>query len=277
MKSNHILVIGASGSVGSAIASQLKAQGHKVRTTTSRKDSADSAYLNLQTGEGLKDAFEGIDRAFFMSPAGHADQYAILLPLIQEAKRRSLQKVVLMTAMGVNFDETTPFRRAEVELEKSGLQYNIIRPNWFMQNFHTFWIGGIKQQEQILLPAGQAKVSFIDTRDIAEVAAKLLTDDRQNNQAFDLTGSEAFDHDEVAKMLTEGIGRKITYQEIPPAALKSGLLQAGLPDDYANVILMILEKLHAGYAAPITDAVPKLLGRPARSFVNYVQDYKSQY
>ncbi len=279
MKTNRILIIGASGLVGSAVAAQLKSQGQSVRTTTSKKAAAtaDNVYLNLQTGEGLKDAFEGIDRAFFMSPAGYADPYSLLAPLIQEAKRRGLQKVVLMTAMGVNYDESTPFRRAEVELEKSGLGYNIIRPNWFMQNFHTFWIGGIKEFGKILLPAGDAKTSFIDSRDISEVAAKLLLDDSQSGKAFDLTGPEALTHAQVASLISQGTGRKVAYQEIEPTALKKSLLQAGLPEDYSDMLLFILEKLKAGYSAAITESVPQLLGRPARKFAGYVQDYKAQY
>jgi uncharacterized protein YbjT (DUF2867 family) len=279
MKTNTILVIGASGSVGSAVATQLKSQGYQVRTTTSKKSAAgsDTVHLNLATGEGLKDAFEGVDRAFFMSPAGYADQYAMVSPLTQEAKRRGLKKVVLMTAMGVNYDETSPFRRAEVELEKSGLQYNIIRPNWFMQNFHTFWIGGIKSQGKILLPAGQAKASFIDVRDISEVAAKLLMDDTRSNQAFDLTGPESITHDQVAQLISEGTGKKISYQEIEPAVLKQSLMSAGLPENYSDLLLMILGKLKEGYAAAITDSVPTILGHPARKFSSYVQDFKSQY
>src|SRR6185503_14578197 len=104
-----------------------------------------------------------------------ADQYKVLSPLIQEAKRQGLEKVVLMTAMGANAVETAPFRRAEIELEKSGLTYNIVRPNWFFQNFNTFWIQGILNYGKILVPGGNAKTSFIDARDISAVVAKLLT------------------------------------------------------------------------------------------------------
>lgn len=94
----------------------LRKAGHSVRETTSRKDNAkgsDRVYINLATGENLHAAFDGIDKAFLLSPPGFADQYGMLSPLIQEAKRRGLKKVVLMTAMGANAVETAPFRRAE--------------------------------------------------------------------------------------------------------------------------------------------------------------------
>jgi uncharacterized protein YbjT (DUF2867 family) len=279
MKSDLILVIGAAGSVGSEVVKNLQSQGYKVRSTTSKKAAAtaDQVYLNLATGEGLKDAFEGVERAFFLSPAGYADQYAIISPLIQESKRRGLKKVVLMTAMGANAVETTPFRRAEVELEKSGLQYNIIRPNWFMQNFHTFWVHGIKTESKILLPVGDAKTSFIDARDISEVAAKLLVDDSRNNKDFDLTGPDAITHAQVANLISEELGKRISFQDITPEAMRTSLLQAQLPADYTEMLLFILGILKAGHAAAINDNVQMILGHKPRNFATYIRDFKAQY
>src|SRR4051812_41492967 len=98
----QILVVGGSGTVGSEIVKILTAQGHSVRTTTS-KPSTDSskAHVDLLTGEGLDAAFAGIDRAFFLSPGGYADAYSIFAPLIKKSKQSNLKKVVLMTALGV--------------------------------------------------------------------------------------------------------------------------------------------------------------------------------
>lgn len=278
-----ILVVGASGMVGTNLVKELTADGHRVRATTSRtaevghKDGVEKVFLNLLTGEGLKQAFEGVDRAFFLSPPGHADQYALLSPLIQEAKRRSLKKVVLMTAMGANAVDSTPFRRAEIELEKSGLSYNIIRPNWFLQNFQTFWIQGILSQGKILLPAGTAKTSFIDARDISSVAAKLLTDDRLANRDFDLTGPSAVDHAEVAREISRVSGKTVTYEDITPESFGAGLLAAGLPKDYAGFLQVIMGFLKEGYAARTTDAVQTILGRAPRSLSAYAQDNKGAW
>lgn len=177
MEKNLILVVGGTGTVGSEVVKllkQMKNEGYQVRLTTSKpvEKNDELVQIDLGTGQGIVAAFEGVDRAFFISPPGYGDQYAVLSPLIQEAKRRGLKKVVLMTALGTNASDSTPFRRAEIELEKSGLNYNIVRPNWFYQNFNTFWVQGIREQDKILLPAGQAKVGFIDARDIAAVVAK---------------------------------------------------------------------------------------------------------
>lgn len=279
MSSQKILVVGASGTVGSEIVRLLTKEGHSVRTTTSKKDKTDQnkVFVNLLTGEGLENAFEAIDRAFILSPAGYADQYKILSPLIQVAQKKGLKKVVLMSAMGADADPTSPLRRAEVELEKSGLPYNIIRPNWFMQNFNTFWVQGINELNKILLPAGDAKASFIDARDISAVAAKLIVNDDLKNQAFNLTGPESLDHNQVAKAISEVTNKPVTYQEIAPAELKKGLLSAGLPEDYSDFLLLILSYLKAGYNAATTSEVKKILGREPLSFLKYVQDYKNNW
>ncbi len=279
MKSDLFLVVGASGMVGNELVRLLKSDGYRVRATTSKavKNSDELTHVNLVTGEGIKDAFEGVDRAFFLSPPGFADQYALLSPLIQEAKRRSLKKVVLMTAMGANASDETPFRRAELDLERSGLAYNIIRPNWFMQNFHTFWMHGIQTQDKILLPAGQAKVSFIDARDIAATAYALLTSEKFDRQAFDLTGPEAIDHPRVAEAISSVAGRRVSYQEISPEDFLGGLLGAGLPKDYAQFLALIMGFLKEGYSERKTSSVKEITGKSPRTIENYVNDYKTAF
>jgi len=284
MKKDLILVVGASGTVGSETVRLLKEQGYRVRTTTSKSISSNNleqVQVDLATGKGIATAMDGVDKAFFLSPPGFADQYSILSPLIQEAKRRGLKKVVLMTAMGANATETTPFRRAEIELEKSGLNYNIIRPNWFYQNFNTFWIQGIREHKKIMLPAGQAKVSFIDARDIAAVISRLLTvegsGDKYANQAFDLTGPEAVDHHQVAKAIGSVISSPIIYEEISPLDLKKGLLTAGLPADYVEFLLMIFGFLREGYNSAINNNVAQILERTPRGLQQYSQEYKTAW
>lgn len=276
------LVVGASGSVGSQLLRNLVAQGHAVRAATHRREAVgtrgavETVFLDLVSGEGRAAAFLGVDGAFLLVPPGHADQHRIASPLIAEAKARRLAKVVLMTAMGANAADT-PFRRAEQELEASGLAWNIIRPNWFMQNFQTFWVHGINEQGKILLPAGTAKTSFIDARDVAAVAARLLTTHDLDNRDFDLTGPEALDHDEVARLLSDATGHTIAYQEIEPDLLRQGLLASGVPADYAEFLLVILGFLKQGYNARTTDAVERILGRAPGAFRDYARDNRAAW
>lgn len=272
------LVIGANGTVGKALVEQLNARGELVRKATSREAiTATDVRLNVVTGEGVAGAFNGIDHAFLLAPPGFTNQDELLIPLIDEAKRESVKKVVLMTAMGANLDPNAPLRKTEIHLEQSGLAFNIIRPNWFMQNFNTFWIQGILHQGKISLPVGNAKGSFIDARDIAAVAAELLLRHDVDNRDFDLTGAEALDHDQVAALLSKETGLKIVFDDITPEALRPGLLSAGLPAAYVDFLLMILGYFKAGFSERTTDAVQFLTGKSPRAFREYAKDYRAAW
>ncbi|MDT8989966.1 SDR family oxidoreductase [Curvibacter sp. APW13] len=276
---SRTLVIGANGTVGSELVRLLRAAGHQVVKATSRPvtDPATEVHLNLLTRAGLDTALQGVSKLFLLSPPGHTNQDELLKPVIDVAKAHGVQKVVLMTAMGANADDNAPLRKAERHLEASGLAYNIIRPNWFMQNFNSYWIQGILEHGKIFLPVGKAKGSFIDARDIAAVAARLLGTDEFNQRDFDLTGAVALDHDAVAAILSQATGQTITYQDIPEGDMRAALLQAGLPAAYTDFMMVILGFFKAGYAERTTDAVHMLLGRAPISLEQYAADYRSAW
>ena len=276
-------IVGATGTVGTPLLHSLAgliAAGDSIQAITSDRAKAGRSvdgvawvHLDLATGEGLVPALANTDRLFLLSPPGHADQDRLLNPLIAEATRRGLQKVVLMTALGVDASDG-PMRRVELALERSGLPHAIVRPNWFMQNFHTFWRHGIVTHDTLALPAGAAAVSFIDARDIGEVAARLLVDDRHARRAFDLTGPQAHTHAEAAQILSAAVGREIHYVDIDPAQFHRDLVAAGLPGDYADLLVQLMAFVKAGYNARVSPDVETLLGRPARTLAAYARESK---
>ena len=124
---SRILVIGASGPVGSALSTRLAERGHDVRRASSRPATQPGEVsLDLVTGRGRAEAFTDVDAAFLLSPAGYVDSYALLSPLIDEAATQRLRKVVLMTALGVDADPSTPMRRAELRLHSTGVPFNVM-------------------------------------------------------------------------------------------------------------------------------------------------------
>jgi uncharacterized protein YbjT (DUF2867 family) len=268
------LIIGSTGTVGSTLANILREQGFELALATSQiPQSSDQVQINLVNQEGLEAAFLGVTHAFFMSPPGYANQDELLIPLIEAAHKYKLEKVVLMTALGVDMNPESPFRKAEIVLENTGLNYNIIRPNWFLQNFNTFWIEGILKSQKIFLPVGQAKGSFIDTRDVAAAAVKLLSSHQFDKKAFNLTGPESLDHNEIAKLISLASAKTVRYEEITPEDMLQGLLSTGLPSDYAQFLIMILEIFKLGYSETVSLDLEMILGRKGISAEQYTQDF----
>lgn len=276
------LVVGASGAVGGAVVSELVQRGERVRAISSKAQPAAAGPVqwvraDVVGGEGLDAAFEGVTRAFVFSPPGHVNQHEINIPLIRRAQAARLDKLVLMTAMGANADPQAPLRLAELALEGAGLAYNIVRPNWFMQNFSAAWLPGILATGKIRLPAGDARTSFIDVRDVAAVAARLLTGHDVDNRAFDLTGPAALTHAEVAAELSKVAGRRVDYENVDPAELRTALVAGGAPAPYADFLVTILGFLAAGYNERTTSDVRDLLGREPTAFDRYARDHRQAW
>lgn len=274
-----VFVYGGSGLVGGHLIKELLSQGHEVfagsRKPESQKGSNQLHWVFADSSELTKgqEILEKVDAAFFMGPPRQTNQYEILSPWIEKAKQVGLKKLVLMTAMGVEHaPPEAPFRKTEIMLEGAGIPWNIIRPNWFMQNFHTFWIAGIKQGGKIYFPGGNATTSFIDARDIASVASVLLTTSKNDNHAFTLTGPESIDHKTVADHLTKVSGKNIEYVDVDPKVFESSLVAAGLTKDYAAFLVMIAGALKEGFASPILDTVKTLTGKDPITFSQYAKE-----
>lgn len=275
-----VFVYGGSGLVGGYLVKELQKKGHEVwagsRKPESQKNEPNLTWVHADSKDPKKglEILESVDVAFFLSPPGETNQYEILAPWIEKAKQVGLKKIVLMTAMGVEHaPPEAPFRKTEILLENAGIPWNIIRPNWFMQNFHTFWIAGIKQDGKIYFPGGNANTSFIDARDIASVASVLLTTNEFQNQAITITGKESIDHSNVAKHLTAVSGKNIEYVDVDPKVFESSLVAAGLSKDYAAFLVMIAGALREGFSSPILQTVKQITGKEPILFQKYAEDH----
>jgi len=279
-----IFVYGATGTVSGTLVDKLLAAGHEVfagsrnPNKVAKRERLTPVHIDSTTPATGIEVLEKADAAFLIGPPAVVDAWSALSPLIEKAKQVKLKKLVLMTAMGVEHAPAeAPMRRLELAVEGSGLPYNILRPNWFMQNFHTFWIGGILSDGKIYFPGGDAKASFIDARDIAASAFEFLTGDKLANQALALTGSEALTHDEVAAKLSQTTGKTIAYADIPSEAFQQALTSAGLPQDYVGFLGYIASALKSGAAAPVTGNVQLITGKAPISFDQYASDFKAKW
>lgn len=277
----RFLLVGGTGTVGTSLSGELVKKGAIARVG-SRDPShvkggpgIEPVRLDLGDKGSFDAALAGVDGVFVLSPPGHARQDVFLAPFLEVALSR-VKKVVTMTANGVQFDDSLPLRRVELQVAASSVKRVHLRPGWFSQNFNTFWLPSIKAASVIALPAGDARTAFIDARDIAAVAAVALTEDRLDGQELALTGPEALTYAEAAAILTEAAGRPIGYVSVSDADFKAAMVKAGLPADYADVMVGLFGTVRQGFASAVDPAVGRVLGK-ARSLRDYAKDHAAAW
>jgi uncharacterized protein YbjT (DUF2867 family) len=273
-----ILVTGSGGAVGRELLKELTAKGARVRagyhTRPPSLPHVESARFDLATGDGLDAALAAVESVFLTGDM--ADQMGGELRVVDAAKRvgvRHLVKLSVLNAGGEAFSFAKTHRPVERAIEGSGIPYTFLRPNGFMQNFINYYGDTIKTQGAFYLSCGDARVSHVDVRDIARVAALVLTTTGHEGCAYDLCGPEALTHAEVASKLSIATGRLISYINLPAAGLKQAITEAGMPEWYADMLLDLYRYYTTGQAGRITTAVTDLTGRDPTSFDQFARDY----
>lgn len=181
--------------------------------------------------ETLLSAMSGVDRAFLVTNSSeHAE--AQQLAFIDAAKQSGVTHIVKLSQFAANVNSPVRFLRyhaaVEAAIQASGMAYTFLRPNLFMQGLLNFK-STIATQNAFYAVIGDAKVSMIDIRDIADAAIAALMGTGHEGKIYDLTGSQALTHTEMAHYLSDAIGRKITFVDIPPETMLETLLSVHFP------------------------------------------------
>lgn len=272
----RILVLGSTGNVGQHLVPSLVAAGENVVAASRQASSVPSTAtvqpvrLDLHDPSTFAPALENVDRVFVAAPAGYLAAHELLGPFLDVALSAP-RRFVLQTADGVQYNDEAPLRQLERRLEASGRPYVFLRPNWFMDNFHTFWRAPIDASGVIPVPAGDARSAFIDALDIADAASAALRSDRFDGQAFSLTGPEALSYAEAAEILSRHLGRTISYQHVEDGVFTQSMIDAGLPADYSGFLTLLFSFVRQGAASQVTEAVQQLTGNAPRTLEAYAK------
>lgn len=282
--SERILVTGATGKVGREVVRILRAQGATVMGATRSPSEAASVLpagtsvveFDYDRAETYDAPMEWADRILAVPPPFDPHVYRTLASFLDWAVQAGTSHLVVLTAMGVEADEELPLRKVERLVSGTGVGHTFLRPNVYMQNFHPGFIGRqIRDEGRFTLPAGRARVSLVDARDVAAVAARVLTDDpeRHEDAAYTLTGPEALDHDEIAAVVSEVAGRPVGYEVGTDEAMAERLRAVGWPDEQIEVVGRFFSTIRAGARSAVTGDVATVLGRPARRFEAFAREH----
>ena len=280
---SKILVVGATGTVGSAVVLALVAAGEQVKAATRNLErdfgpNVEGVRYDFDDVSTFDAALAGVDRVFYLSRPADMQAGPVAEALFAKAAASGVRHIVNMSVMGVDGEDIIPLRQAEIALEGAGVPYTLLRPNWFMQNFSTGGFSGmIREQAGLFLPAGDAAVSFIDTRDIAEVAAKILVDGGHEGQAYALTGPEALMFTQLAASVSEVKGAPVAYVPISEADFQGALASQGVPESAIGFMLGLFGTMRAGYNTAVTGDVQTVLGRAPRSVAAFCHEFTAMF
>lgn len=263
---NNILVIGGTGKTGRKVVEKLQAKGHNVRIGSR---SATPSF-DWEKPEEWGKALEGIEKVYvtFQPDLAVPGALEAIEELVRQAKQQGIQKMVLLSGKGEREAEL-----CEQVVIHSGMDHTIVRASWFMQNFsESFFLDPILAGT-VALPKQEAKVPYISTEDIADVAVACLVGEKHNGQIYELTGSRLLTFPQVIREIALETGREIQFTPISLSAYKQMLEEFGVPADYIWLInYLFSEVLDAPGNNVVTGDVEKVLGRKPTDFNKYVRE-----
>ncbi|WP_170223666.1 NAD(P)H-binding protein [Nonomuraea turkmeniaca] len=266
-----ILVIGASGKTGRPVVEALAERGVEVRAAL-RTPAPDGVRFDWADPGTWQEALRGVDALYVVGPYMHPDRPGLVGDLLAAAPHA--RRVVLLSVLGVELlPDTIPMARWEADVRASGKEWTTLRPNWFQQNFgEGFAASPLRDLGVLALPAADAPVGFVDTRDIAEVAAAALTEDGHAGQVHVVTGPEALTHSQAVRILGEAAGRELRYAALDPDEHVTGMRAAGLDERSVAWQRGLFQLIRDGRNAVVTDTVERVTGHPARPLEAYARE-----
>lgn len=272
-----VLVTAASGKVGREVAKQLQARHVELREGSRRS----APPLDWSDSATWPTMLDGVDRVFLIVPGGDDGHRSVtglgagVVEFIDLAQRRGVERVVLMTALGMEYASVEVEQRAvELHLQGSDLAWTILRPNWFFQNLTHGPLRALAEVNDgaLCLPTGDAAVSFIDTRDIADVAVEALLGDDHHGQEYTLTGPESLTFNQVAEACRDSPVSVASYEPVSEADFRRAVLDLGWHIDYVDTLSGLFATIAAGHAAPVLPDAAEVLGRAPRSLAAFLEE-----
>ncbi|UWZ59711.1 NmrA family NAD(P)-binding protein [Dactylosporangium aurantiacum] len=277
-----VLVIGASGNVGGAAARSLLDAGLPVRVAGTdpgalrrRFPTAEAVRLDFLDPATFDGAAAGAGALFLLRPPPISRVGPTLNAFVDAAARHGVGHVVFASVAGADTNRLVPHHRVEQHLRTGTVPWTILRPGFFAQNLGDAYRTDIATDDRIVLPAGDGRAAFIDTRDIGEAAAVILADPhRHAGNGYLLTGPQALSFTDVARLLTGALDRPIRYEPTTAVRYLWHLRRRRTPLTQALVQTVLHTGLRHGQAEQVDPTLPRLLGRPARTLEQYIGQHR---
>ena len=284
---SKIFIAGGAGLLGTALIASLEGKAEVVAGVHSpekgeavTKEGVEARVFDFKDVDSIAQAMSGCDRMFLSIPLQEKlTRYGHLA--VEAAKKAGIEYIVRSSGYASSSDAHWRLGRehgmVDQFVEDSKISYTVLRPNSFMQNFIGPYIEMIKAGV-IALPEEDAAVSYIDVKDIADCATRLLLDNTGfENSFYALTGPEGLTLSQVAEKVAAASGREVTYTPAAEDAFIAALQGKGLPQWNIDMLVSLTRVVKLGMAGNVTKAVEYLTGTPARTFDDFVAENASAW
>ena len=284
--SGAVLVVGSSGKFAGLVVPELVKRGARVRGLVRKssesdgvidKGAAEIAVGDLTDASRMEAAFDGIDSVFYIAPAFIQDEANIGTANVRAAKRAGVRRVVFSSVIHPilshlsNHSAKAP---VEEELLNSGIEYIFLHPAMFFQNFASGWANVVKSGTFAEPWSTQTRFSRVDFRDLAEVAAIALTEDRLTYGTFELCAPGHLNRWDVASLMSEALGKNIHAAKLNASPKASGESPTDQQMSSMKAMFDWYEQ-HALLGSAVT--LQAILGRQPRSLLAYFRDLATTF
>ncbi len=282
-----ILISGATGGIGGEICRLLTRTGTPFRAMgrqpaqveAFRKDGTDAVLGDFDRPDTLPAAMRGIDTLFLITPPT-PHQFAQETAAIDAARDAGVRRIVKLSASDANIRSTVPWARTHARIDHhlraSGVEWTILKPTAFMQNF--LWFKDAIAKGFLPQVAGSGSVSWVDTRDVARVAATVLTQEGHARATYFLTGPETLDMKAAAQRLAEVVGHRVRYLDLPNPLFAALLRATGNSRWMTKGLVVQFADVVAGHHdIDPTFEIERLTGTAPHDFTAFVRDHRDQF
>ena len=280
----RILIVGATGTVGRHVASQLSGTGLRVRAlvrganTTGLSAGIEAVYGDLRIPETLDRPLENVDAVFLVWTASAESVTPVLEKIANKTRRIVFLSAPLKTDHPL-FRQPNPARslaeKIERVIEGSGLEWTFLRPGMFDANALGWWAPQIRTGNIVRWPYLEVPTAPIDERDIAQVACQALCEDSHAGAEYVLTGPQSLTQFEQLSAIGDAIGRPLHIEEMTPEEARHEWLTLWP----SAVVNMLLDAWSAAIGQPafVTSTFERITGSPPRTFQAWADDHAAMF
>ncbi|MCR6482311.1 NmrA family transcriptional regulator [Amycolatopsis sp. OK19-0408] len=261
----NFLVVGGTGKTGRRVADRLRERGLGVRIT-SRRGTPPFEWADRATWAPVLAGVDAVYLTYYpdLVVPGAADDIRAFAEL---AVAHGIRHLVLLSGRGEPEAEA-----CERIVAAAGTGWTVLRCAWFAQNFSEHFLLDAVRGGEVALPAGTVTEPFLDVRDIADVAVRVLTEPGHTGRLYELTGPRLLSFADAAADISAASGRDVRYVPVSVAEYAAAAVEYGVPEDEAEALTELFGRVLDGRNESVTHDVERVLGRPATDFADFARD-----